>query len=122
MVTLFPVLYQDLTRSVTQFPKLQTLKIWQLAHLYINKDVYFRNVPAKVWSYELGGYPVLKKWLGCRHVTRMVGAPLLLGDVDHFRSMVRRIAALLAMHVTLDGLYERAAGDCFTAEDLGLRA
>jgi Type ISP C-terminal specificity domain/N-6 DNA Methylase len=32
--------------------------------LYINPDVHFANVPEAVWRYELGGYPVLRKWLG----------------------------------------------------------
>jgi hypothetical protein len=34
--------------------------------LYINDAVLFRHVPEKVWRYELGGYPVIKKWLGYR--------------------------------------------------------
>ena len=32
--------------------------------LYINDTTFFANVPEAVWSYQLGGYPVLKKWLG----------------------------------------------------------
>jgi hypothetical protein len=29
--------------------------------LYINDSVFFRHVPERVWRYELGGYPVIKK-------------------------------------------------------------
>lgn len=60
--------------------------------LYVNDDVYFANVPAAVWRYELGGYPVLKKWLGYRQASRRDGAPLTLDERQHFRSMIQRIA------------------------------
>jgi hypothetical protein len=32
--------------------------------LFINERIRLRNVPESVWTYELGGYPVIKKWLG----------------------------------------------------------
>ena len=34
--------------------------------VYLNDRAYWRNVPAVVWSYKLGGYQVLKKWLSYR--------------------------------------------------------
>ena len=34
--------------------------------VYLNGRAYWRNVPAAVWSYKLGGYQVLKKWLSYR--------------------------------------------------------
>jgi hypothetical protein len=89
--------------------------------LYINDDVYFGNVPKAVWRYELGGYPVLKKWLGYRQAARRNGQPLTLGERQHFRSMIQRVAALLALHQVADALYEKAAAAAFTAEDLGVR-
>jgi hypothetical protein len=77
--------------------------------LYINRGVYFENVPEAVWRYELGGYPVLKKWLGYREARRRGGRPLTVDERDHLRSVVQRIAALLALGPELDRLYERAA-------------
>jgi hypothetical protein len=44
--------------------------------LYINDAVLFRHVPDRVWHYELGGYPVIKKWLGYRDRGRRPGIPL----------------------------------------------
>ena len=44
--------------------------------LYINDDVFFAHVPEAVWTYQLGGYPVLKKWLGYRQADRRDGSPL----------------------------------------------
>ena len=89
--------------------------------LYINDDVYFANVPKSVWSYEIGGYPVLKKWLGYRQATRRAGQPLTLAERQHFRSMIQRIAALVALHDVADSSYERSAAAAFTAEELGVR-
>ena len=34
--------------------------------IYLNDQAYWRDVPAKVWNYKLGGYQVLKKWLSYR--------------------------------------------------------
>ncbi len=35
--------------------------------IYLNRNAFWRNVPAAVWTYKLGGYQVLKKWLSLRH-------------------------------------------------------
>ena len=83
--------------------------------------MYFANVPKAVCSYEIGGYPVLKKWLGYRQAGRRDGPPLTLAERQHFRSMIQRIAALLALHEVTDVLYERSAAAAFTAEELGVR-
>ena len=89
--------------------------------LYINDDVCFANVPAGVLRYEMGGYPVLKKWLGYRHSERRDGKPLSLVEAEHFAGMVRRIAALLVLGTELDTAYGAAIEDCFKAEELGVR-
>ena len=34
--------------------------------IYLNDRAYWRNIPSAVWSYKLGGYQVLKKWLSYR--------------------------------------------------------
>jgi Type ISP C-terminal specificity domain len=30
--------------------------------LYLNESIFLAHVPREIWRYELGGYPVLKKW------------------------------------------------------------
>lgn len=84
--------------------------------LHLNDRVFFRNVPEGVWRYELGGYPVLKKWLGYRDARRRNNRPLTLPEKDHFRGMVQRIAALLSLRHRLNELYEAAAADAWTVE------
>ncbi|WP_228766228.1 type ISP restriction/modification enzyme [Pelagerythrobacter aerophilus] len=89
--------------------------------LYLNDDCYFANVPAAVWQYQLGGYPVLKKWLGYRQADRRKDSPLTLAEAKWLRSVIQRIAALVAIGADLDSLYAKASEIAFTAEELGLR-
>ncbi|WP_192178277.1 type ISP restriction/modification enzyme [Mesorhizobium amorphae] len=88
--------------------------------LYINDDVFFSHVPEAVWTYQLGGYPVLKKWLGYRQADRRDDKPLTDDERKWFRQMIQRIAALLALGVELDPLYQQAAANAFTAAELGI--
>jgi hypothetical protein len=34
--------------------------------VYLNEKACWRNVPANVWEYYIGGYQVIKKWLSYR--------------------------------------------------------
>jgi ribonucleotide reductase beta subunit family protein with ferritin-like domain len=75
-------------------------------------------VPELVWAYQLGGYPVLKKWLAYRQADRRDWQPLTDDERRWFRQIIQRIAALLALGPTLDALYQEAAASAFTAEEL----
>lgn len=88
--------------------------------LYINDDAFFANVPEAIWTYQLGGYPVLKKWLGYRQADRRNDNPLSDDERKWFRQVIQRIAALLALGTELDALYQQAAADAFTAVELGI--
>lgn len=88
--------------------------------LYINDDAFFAHVPEAVWTYQLGGYPVLKKWLAYRQADRRDDKPLTDDERKWFRQIVQRIAALLALSIELDALYQQAAADAFTASELGI--
>ncbi len=74
--------------------------------IYLNSRAYWRNVPAVVWTYRLGGYQVLKKWLSYRE-RDVLGRPLTLDDVQHFVAASRRISAL---SVILAARLESCAG------------
>ena len=58
--------------------------------VYLNDVAYWRNVPAAVWTYKLGGYQVLKKWLSYRE-QKVLGRALKLDEVQHFTNTARRI-------------------------------
>ena len=64
--------------------------------IYLNDVAYWRNVPAAVWTYKLGGYQVLKKWLSYRE-HKVLGRALKLDEVQHFTDTARRIARILEM-------------------------
>ena len=62
--------------------------------VYLNDRAYWRNVPAAVWHYKLGGYQVLKKWLSYRE-QKVLARPLHPEEVHHFTNTARRIVAIL---------------------------
>ena len=62
--------------------------------IHLNANAYWRNVPAAVWHYKLGGYQVLKKWLSYRE-RAILNRPLTLEEVQQFADAARRIAAIL---------------------------
>ena len=64
--------------------------------IYLNGNAFWRNVPASVWKYRLGGYQVLKKWLSYRERS-ILGRPLKADEVQHFTDTARRIAAILCV-------------------------
>jgi hypothetical protein len=81
--------------------------------VHLSDDVLWSNVPARVWDYILGGYPVIKKWLSYREQD-ILGRPLKPDEVAYVSEMVRRIAAILLMSRTLDDNY--AASKAAAAE------
>ena len=68
--------------------------------IHLNDSAYWRNVPAAVWSYKLGGYQVLKKWLSYRE-RGVLGRALKPDEVQHFTDTARRIAGILLLTHTV---------------------
>ena len=64
--------------------------------VYLNDRAFWCNVPAAVWSYKLGGYQVLKKWLSYRE-RAILGRPLADKEVQYFTDTARRIAAIVQL-------------------------
>ena len=64
--------------------------------VYLNDRAYWRNVPAAVWRYKLGGYQVLKKWLSYRELD-ILGRPLKLEEVQYFAETARRIEQIFQL-------------------------
>ena len=61
--------------------------------VYLNDRAFWRNVPAAVWRYKIGGYQVLKKWLSYRE-RPILDRPLSPEEVQHFTDAARRIVAV----------------------------
>ena len=64
--------------------------------IHLNDRAYWRNVPAAVWTYKLGGYQVLKKWLSYRE-RGVLGRALRPEEVQHFTDTARRIVGILGL-------------------------
>ncbi len=62
--------------------------------IYLNSRSYWRNVPAAVWRYRLGGYQVLKKWLSYRE-RQILGRDLYPAEISYFAESARRVEGLL---------------------------
>ena len=64
--------------------------------VYLNGEAFWRNIPAAVWGYRIGGYQVLKKWLSYRE-RQVLGRELRAEEVQHFTDTARRIGAILLL-------------------------
>ena len=69
--------------------------------IHLNDRAYWRSVPAAVWTYRLGGYQVLKKWLSYRE-RDILRRKLKAEEVQYFTDTARRIAAILCLADSAD--------------------
>lgn len=81
--------------------------------VYLNGAAFWRNVPASVWEYRIGGYQVLKKWLSYRE-EGVLGRSISVEEARHFRDTARRIAAILSLTQALDENYQRSKTDSYS--------
>jgi predicted helicase len=73
--------------------------------IYLNDIAYWKNIPERVWTYTIGGYQVIKKWLSYRE-EELLGRSLKQEEVMEVTNMARRIAAILLLETELDNNYE----------------
>ena len=66
---------------------------------------YWRNVPAKVWNYYIGGYQVIKKWLSYREKP-FLGRSLTPEEIEEVTHMARRLTAIVLMEPALNANYQ----------------
>jgi len=72
--------------------------------VYLNDTAYWKNIPANVWNYHIGGYQVIKKWLSYRE-KGLLGRSMKMEEVEYVTEMTRRIAAILLLEPSLDENY-----------------
>jgi hypothetical protein len=73
--------------------------------VYLNESACWKDIPAKVWDYTIGGYQVIKKWLSYREY-ELLGRPLTPDEAREVTHMARRIAALILLQPELDRNYQ----------------
>lgn len=86
--------------------------------IHLNADAYWRNVPAEVWNFTIGGYQVIKKFLSYREQP-LLGRALTPGEVRYVRDIARRLAALRLMAPVLDANYRACAAQHRPFERVG---
>jgi len=80
--------------------------------VYLSDRAFWRCVPARVWTYIIGGYQVMKKWLSYRE-RGLLGRDLTADEARYVTEMARRIAAILLLEPALDANYERVKADTY---------
>jgi hypothetical protein len=72
--------------------------------VYLNGIAYWKNIPAGVWEYTIGGYQVIKKWLSYRDRDLLM-RDMTPEEVEEVSAMARRIAAIILLGPALDANY-----------------
>ena len=80
--------------------------------VYLNDSAYWRNAPANVWDYYIGGYQVVKKWLSYREAG-FLGRELRPEEAREVTNMVIRLAALVLLRPKLDANYQSMKAAAF---------
>ncbi len=73
--------------------------------VYINREQYFDNVPEETWTFRVGGYQVLDKWLKDRK-----GRVLSTEDIEHYRKVVAALHETRQIMQEIDEVIEAHGG------------
>ena len=74
--------------------------------VYLNDSAYWKNIPANVWEYTIGGYQVIKKWLSYRE-QELLGRALRVEEAREVMNIARRLAAIVLLQPELDDNYRK---------------
>ena len=74
--------------------------------MYLSGGAYWKNVPAGVWEFYIGGYQVIKKWLSYRE-QELLGRALRAEEAREVTAIARRLAAIILLQPALDDNYRR---------------
>lgn len=85
--------------------------------VFLNDVTCWQNVPEAVWTYTIGGYQVIKKWLSYREKP-LLGRGLIPDEVRYVMKMARRLAALVALQPELDANYRAVVSDAVSWDAL----
>lgn len=72
--------------------------------IYLNDVAYWKNIPERVWAYSMGGYQVIKKWLGYRE-SKVLRRAITPDEARDLMNIARRISSILLLGPSLDSSY-----------------
>ncbi len=84
----------------------------QTCDVFLNDDVYWKNIPARVWEFYIGGYQVIKKWLSYREMS-VLGRSLFVNEAEYIRDVARKLAFLRLKEPKLDQNYRAVKENAF---------
>src|SRR5260370_25906242 len=90
---------------------------YQLHHacdVHLNVVAYWKNIPARVWDYTIGGYQVIKKWLSYRE-HKLLGRALTTDEAHEVMTIARRIASILLLEPPLDANYQASKTSTYSS-------
>lgn len=77
----------------------------QSGRIYINNTQYFKGVPDKVWSFNIGGYQVCHKWLKERK-----GSVLSQNDIEQYQQIIAILSETITLMDKIDEVIEEHGG------------
>lgn len=84
----------------------------QTMNIYLNNVAYWKNIPAGVWEYTIGGYQVIKKWLSYRE-RDLLKRDMKPEEIEEVSAMARRLAAIILLGPALDANYKAAKASTY---------
>lgn len=72
--------------------------------IYINKDKYFDNITAEIWSYQIGGYQVLQKYLKDRKGR-------IMDNARYYCRVVTALSKTIEIQKQIDKIYPKAENE-----------
>ena len=78
-------------------PEPGTGKTLDNGRVYINSNQYFESIEPEEWSFEVGGYQVLDKWLKDRK-----GRNLSYGEIQHYQRIIAVIRETIRLMHEID--------------------
>ena len=79
----------------------------EAGRVYINETQYFEGIDPEVWTFEIGGYQVLKKWLRDR---KRADYPLSFDDMRHYQKIVVALEETMRLMEEIDEVIETHGG------------
>ena len=91
----------------------QSVTFGPAVDIWLNATTCWSAVPLAAWSFKIGGFRVLAKWLSYREhgsvAAPILGRPLDKTEVREFTSLVQRLTAVTLLESELDDVYELSA-------------
>lgn len=96
-MTNFPVPGDNTVAARGSFPKYTPPEGDAGGKVFINREQYFEGVPSEVWTFEIGGYQVLHKWLKDRR-----SRTLDYDDLEHYQKVIVALSETIRLMAEID--------------------